>query len=630
MKKLRILLIGQPNVGKSSLLNVLVGPKVIVSNYPGTTVEVTKAEKTFNQTRITFEDTPGIYSISGRSEEEKVTERTLLEENVDGAIIVADATALGRSLYIALQVLEAGIPAIIALNFIEEAEKKGITIDYEKLEKILNVSVIPINPLTRRGITELVNLLPKIKERRKAFKVEYDDHIEKAIEELSNEVKVTKLPKRFVVLRILEGDENFYKNLRRKETFRELQESLSGTHPKVAEDICITRYGTASFIAEKVTQIVPLEKSKSLQEQVDAVLLHKIWGPATTGLSLLCIFGILVYLGSLIQGYFMDLADAFISSFTIGNSIIEIILVDGLTGLTAGVSIALPYVFLFYLLLGVLEDVGILSRFIVNVHKFLRKVGLPDKAFIPLMLGLGCTVPATTATRVLSNKKEQFYTVTFFSFVPCSSRMAIIMGIVGFYGNVFLSIFVFLTLLTAGLIWALGIRRFVHIGGEPLLLELPPYRKPLIGNVFAKSWIRMKYFVYIVVPLLILGGIILGILETAGLTSIVVEPFSPITSWLGLPRVTIISLFFGFLQKDLTGGMLSSVLEGEISSALTSLQLYTFGVVAVIGIPCINALGMIIKEFGFKKAISLTIISVTYAILFAGLAYRIVSIFGYP
>ena len=628
MKKLRILLVGQPNVGKSSLLNALVGPKVIVSNYPGTTVEVTKAEKTFDQTKITFEDTPGIYSISGKSEEEKVTERALLEEDVDGVIIVADATALERSLYIVLQVLEAEIPSIIALNFVEEAQKKGIKIDCEKLEKILNVPVVRINPLTRTGITELLNLLPKIKKRRKLFKVEYDDHIEKAIKELSNHVKMIKLPKRFVALRILEGDEYFYKNLRKKKTLREVQESLSGTHPKVAEDICVTRYGTASFIAGKVTEIVPLEKGKNLQQTVDDILLHKVWGPAVTGLSLLFIFGLLLYLGSLIQGYFMNLTDAFISSFKVENSILGIILVDSLTGLAAGISIALPYVFLFYLFLGILEDVGVLSRFIVNLHKFLRKVGLPDKSFIPLALGLGCTVPAITATRVLSDKKEQFYTATFFSFVPCSSRMAIIMGIVGFYGNIFLAISVFLTLLTAGLIWAFVMKNLVHIKTEPLLLELPPYRKPLIENVLAKSWIRMKYFIYLVVPLLILGGIILGILEAMNLTNMVVEPFSPITSWLGLPPATIIPLFFGFLQKDLTGGMLASVLEGKISSTLTSLQLYTFGVIAVTGIPCINALGMFIKEFGFKKAISLTIISIVYAVLFAGLTYRIASIFG--
>jgi ferrous iron transport protein B len=324
----------------------------------------------------------------------------------------------------------------------------------------------------------------------------------------------------------------------------------------------------------------------------------------------------------------MGLTESFLSSFgTAEYSIIAMVLIQGLTGLAAGVSIALPYVFLFYLLLGLLEDIGLLSRFIVNAERFLKKIGLPGKSFIPLALGLGCTAPATRATRVLSSKKEQFHTASLFAFVPCSSRIAIIMGVVGFYGGIKLAFSVFVTLSIAGLIWAFGIKKVIHIKSEPLLLELPPFRKPLVKNILAKSWIRMKDFVYIVMPLLVIGGIAYGILNILGLTSIIVEPLSPITTWLGLPAVIIIPLAFGFLQKDLTGAMLLSVLGSKISLTLTSLQIYTFGVASTIGIPCIIALGMLIKEFGIKKAIALTISSIIYGLLFAGLAWRIILIF---
>jgi ferrous iron transport protein B len=502
MKNLKILLIGQPNVGKSSLLNILVGPRVTVSNYPGTTVEVTKAKKKLNNTEIEFVDTPGIYSISDRSEEEKVTEKALFEEDEDGAITIADATSLERSFYMVLQILEAQVPTVLALNFVEDAKKRGIEIDYEKLEKILHVPVISINPLTKKGIAKLVDAVLKIKKiPKKTFTIEYDDHIEKAINKISSQIKETSIPKRFIALRVLEGDEDFYKYLKDEKVIRDAKESLKD-HPKVAEDISITRYGTASFIAEKVTQIVPVEKEKKLQERIDSILMHKVWGPLTTGLFLLAIFGILLYLGNLIQGVLMSLTESLLSSFgAVEHSIIAMILVQGLTGLAAGVSIALPYVFLFYLLLGLLEDIGLLSRFIVNAERFLRKLGLPGKSFIPLALGLGCTAPATRATRVLSSKKEQFHTASLFAFVPCSSRIAIIMGIVGFYGGIILAFSVFATLLVAGLIWAFGIKKVIHIKSEPLLLELPPYRKPLVKNVLAKSWIRMKDFVYIVMPL---------------------------------------------------------------------------------------------------------------------------------
>lgn len=628
MESFKVLLIGQPNVGKSSLLNALVGPRVVVSNYPGTTVEITKAKRRFNTTEIEFVDSPGIYSISDRSEEEKVTERALFEET-DRVIVIADATSLERSLYMALQILEAKIPTVLALNFVEDAGKRGIRIDYEKLKGVLRVPIVPINPLTKKGIDKLVDTVTKIKRIPKStFTVEYDDHIESAIGKISSQVKETTMPKRFISLRILEGDEDFFKFLKNDSVIREAKESLRD-HPKVEEDIAITRYGTASFIAEKVTQITsPLETEKNLQIDIDRVLLHKIGGPLFTGLILLVIFGVLLYLGNLIQGFLMGLTESLLSSVApAGHSILTLLLVKGLTGIAIGVSIALPYVFLFYLLLGLLEDIGLLSRFIVNTEIFLNKLGLPGKAFIPLALGLGCTAPAIRATRVLTSEEEQFHTASLFAFVPCSSRIAIIMGIVGFYGGVELALSVFVTSFAAGLLWAFGIKKVIPIKTEPLLLELPPYRKPLIKNVLAKSWIRMKDFVYIVVPLLALGGIVYGILELSGLTRAIVGPLYPITTWLGLPIVTIIPIIFGFIQKDLTGAMLLSVLGSEISLTLNNVQIYTFGVATTLGIPCMIALGMLIKEFGFKRAILLTIISIGYGLLIAGLASKIVSIF---
>jgi len=374
-------------------------------------------------------------------------------------------------------------------------------------------------------------------------------------------------------------------------------------------------------------ELVSLKKEEKLEEKIDNVLLHKIWGPVTTGLSLLAIFGILLYLGNLMQEVLMGLTGNILSSFNLGDSIITMILAQGLTGVVAGVSIALPYVFLFYLFLGLLEDVGLLSRFIVNTESFLKKLGLPGKSFLPLAVGLGCTVPAVGATRVLTSKKRQFHTASLFAFVPCSSRIAIMMGVVGFYGGVKLAFSVLGTSLIAGLIWALVIKKLFHIKTEPLLLELPPYRRPLIENVLAKSWIRMKDFVYVVISLLALGGIGYSVLDLLNLTNIIVEPFSGITTWLGLPAVSTIPIIFGFLQKDLTGMMLLSVLGSEISLALSPLQIYTFGVATTIGIPCIIALGMLIKEFGFKRAILLTVGSIFYGILVAGLAWRIISIF---
>jgi ferrous iron transport protein B len=625
MKKIKVPLIGQPNVGKSSLLNSLVGPKSIISNYPGTTVEVTRARKKFKNTDIEFIDTPGIYSISDRSQEEKVTKKLLLEEKIDGAVIVADATSLERSLYMILQILEAKIPVVIALNFIESAEEKGLVIDCEKLEKILNVDVIPINPFTKKGLDEFLDATIKINQKkRRYFRTKYDDHIEDAIDKLSSKIK-GNLSKRFVSLRALEGDENFYEYLDDKSIVEKTKKNLK-QHPKIAEDISITRYGTASFISQKVTQITSLRKENKLEEKIDKILLHKTWGQAITILSLVGIFGILLLLGNLMQGFLMTLTDNVLSSFDgVGNSFMGMILSQGLTGLVAGISIALPYVFLFYFILGLLEDIGILSRFIVNSERMLGKIGLPGKAFIPMLLGLGCSASACRCTRVLPCKKEQFHAASLFSFVPCSSRIAIIMGIVGFYGGIQLAMSVFFTIFITGIIWALIVKRITHIESSPLIFELPPYRRPLIKNVLAKGWIRMQDFVYIVTPLLALGGIVYAILDVYGFVDIIVSPFLPVTEWLGLPSETIIPLVMGFLQKDLTGAMLVSVLGNEIGSVLTPVQIYTFGVASTIGIPCIIAWGMLVQEFGLKKSSFLVLISIAYGLLVAGVMWRIIS-----
>jgi len=623
MKNLKIIIIGQPNVGKSSLLNALVGSKVTVSNYPGTTVEITKARKKINGTEIEFVDTPGIYSISNRSEEERITEHALFEEDLDGVMVVADAMSLERSLYIVMQLLEAQIFVILVLNFIEEARKKGIKIDVKKLEKYLDAPVVSVNPLTKRGINKLEDTLLNIKKiTGYGFMIKYDDHIEQAINKISD-LAIGKLPKRFVGLRALEDDKNFYKYIKEKDLIKNVKNSIHD-HPKIAEDISITRYGTASFIAGIVTGIDSLRKNKNIPDRFDNIFFHKFWGAFTTGIFFILVFAALLFLGNLIQTVFMDLSENILSSLgPKGHSIIKTTLIYGLNGLAAGISIALPYVFLFYLILGLLEDIGLLARFIVNAENFLRKIGLPGKSFIPLLLGLGCTAPATRATRILTSKKEQFSTASLFAFIPCSSRIAIIMGVVGFYGGVKVAFYVFTSSIVSGLIWALIMKKIINIKSEPLLLEIPPFRRPLIKNVLAKSWIRMKDFVYIVLPLLILGGIIYGILDTTGLTNGVLKPLSPITSWLGLPGVTIIPLVFGFLQKDLTGAMLLTVLGSNISLVLTPVQIYTFGVAATIGIPCIVALGMLISEFGFKKALFLTATSIGYGFLFAGLVWRV-------
>ena len=627
MKKVKFLIIGQPNSGKSSLLNAIIGPKVIISNYPGTTVEITIGKKKINDCEIELADTPGIYSISDRSEEEKVTEKSLFQEKIDGVIAVCDSTALERSLYMVLQILEAEMPVIIAMNFVEEAEKKGIKIDFKKLEEIFSVPVIPINPLTKKGISTLLDEILKCNNNpEKSFKIKYDDHLEEAIEKISGQA-IGQLPKRFVALRVLEEDKDFNKYLKDEKIIKEIS-SIRDKHQDISKDIAVTRFGTATYIANHATNVISLKKEKRFEDIIDRIILNKLWGPLITIAFFIIMFSVILLLGNLMQEFLMGVTERLISFLSKNSqSAASMIFGQGLVGLAIGMSIALPYVFLFYLFIGFIEDTGLLSRFIINAERFTNKLGLSGKSFIPLALGVGCTVPAIRATRVLPSKKEQLHAASFFAFIPCSSRIAIIMGIVGFYGGISLAIYVYATLTIFALIFAFIIKKLFKAKPEPLILELPPYRKPIIANIFTKSWIRMKDFVYIVMPLLVIFGIIYGILNITNLTGIIIKPFSFITNWLGLPDGTIIPLFFGFLQKDLTGAMLLSVIGSNVAQVLTPMQIYTFGVASTIGIPCIIAFGMLIKEFGFKKAILLTISLNIYGILIAGIIWRLILFF---
>lgn len=629
MNHIKIGLDGQPNTGKSSLLNSLAGARAIVSNYPGTTIEIIKAKMKYGESLVDIIDAPGIYSISDASAEEKVTEKVIFEEDIDGTVVLADTAAIERSLYLVLQILEAGIATVVALNFIEEAEKKGIHIDARKLESILGVPVVQINPLTRRGIKELSAKIIQIKELPFVpFIVRYDDHIEKAIEIISKKlIEPVPFPKRFVAIRILENDKDFFIYLKDKESFDEAFDALR-LHPDASKDVSVTRYGVASFIARLVTSITPKDKTRSFGDWFDEMMLRPLLGPIVTLIFFGLVFAVLLFVGGFLQDLLMAGAEKYVVSLipAHGTGLLVSMITQGLYGLVAGVAIALPYVFLFYIFLGLFEDIGLLSRFILSLERPMRRLGLSGRAFIPAILGLGCSVPAIRATRILSSEKEKMETAFLFAAVPCSSRTAIIMGVVGFYGGVLLALSVYFTIAVFFLVLALLVRQIMKTMPQPLIMEMPSYRRPLFKNVVAKGWLRMRDFVYIVMPLLAAGGALYGLLEEIGFVTYIIEPFKHLTvGWLGLPPETIVPLAYGFIQKDLTAGMLVAVLGPDLNDFLRPLQLYTFGIASSIQIPCIIASGMLIREFGIKKAALISCISFIYGLLIAGIIWRLLS-----
>ena len=628
-----VVLVGQPNSGKSTLFNALAGYRAVTSNYPGTTVEALEANIKLHGAQVRLVDTPGIYSLSDATIEERVTKQILLETKPDVIIDLLDATSLEKGLYFTLQLLEADLPIVSALNFVEEAAKRGIEVSADQLASLLGISVFPINPVRKTGVNQLVDEALTAATGH-GFTVTYDDHIEQAIEMVKGSL-TDDIPssKRFLALRILEGDKDLTGYLQDRQILEQIATQIP-EHPNLSADIAVNRHGVAAYIARLVTAFTKREQSSGWQERLDKILLDPTWGMLVTLGSLLVMFAGLLLLGGFVQDFLSSSIQKFIIPWIHNISIgmpgyAGMMLESAVVGTSAGIAIAIPYVFLFYLFLGLLEDLGVLPRFILMLDRMLRRINLPGQAIIPMLLGMGCTVPATAATRILESRADRMRVISLLTVIPCSSRTAIILGVVGHFAGILAALGIYLI----SLILMIGIGLLFKRSSSspsPLLLELPPYRIPILRGAILKSWLRMREFVYIVIPLLVIGGASYGLLKWFDLEGVLFNPLRFITAgWLHLPKEAITPLIYGFLQKDLTPAMLASVFgTANLSSVMTPTQLFTFGMVSTFQVPCVVAFGMIAKELGWRWAVMLTVMALVAGIVLSGLVLRIISLLG--
>lgn len=617
---MKTLLIGQPNVGKSSLLNALTGAKVVISNYPGTTIDFTKGEARIKGKNYSFIDTPGIYNLFPSSIEENVTEKIVLSADYDFIIQVADAVALERSLVITISLIELGLPIILAINFWEEAEKKGIHIDEKKLEEKLGIKVVKINPIKRKGITQLIDNIDKAKKSN--FEIIYDDDIELAIKEVMKKLPETKLSKRGIAVKILEGDEEAI----RKYGINAVSiKKKIGRHPNLSIDIQITKSGYASIVSKNVTELKAIKTGINKFDKI--LFFHPLLGQLFVLLTFILIFLILIWLGGWFQDNLSSMFDKLINFLMpfIHSKFASLLLENALTGLAAGIAIAIPYIGIFYVILSILEDSGLLSRFIIILNGLMKKIGLPGKAIIPIMLGLGCSAAAIKSTRILPEKEDRIKVSFLYSLVPCSSRTAIILGVVGHYAGIGYGLGIYLISFILFIITAKILNISIKREPMPIIEEMPSYRIPKIRNVAVKSWIRMESFVYVVIPLLIFGGLLYAILLQLNVVNAIVNPLNFITAgWLHLPEKSIIALFYGFLQKDLTPAMLANAVGTlNFGSVMTKLQIFTFGMASTFQVPCIIAFGMMGKEIGWKEAVTIEILMLLYGLFLTGIILRL-------
>lgn len=544
MKK--ILLMGNPNVGKSVIFSRLTGVHVVASNYPGTTVGYTLGRMKLGEESAEVVDVPGTYTLDPTCKAEEVA----VEMCGDGDLIinVVDATNLERNLNLTLQLLKKKVPMVVALNLWDEARHIGITIDVDKLEALLGVPVVPTVAVTGEGILELVNRLS----RARPGTLDYDDG------ERWHEIG-----------RIVEQVQQV---THRHHTFLERLGDAS-IHPWSGLPIAL--------LVLAVTFLIIRFIGENLIGFVFDPLFETLWAPLMTRLSHL--------LGS--SG---ALHDILIGRLSEGR--IDFVESLGLltTGIYVPLAMVLPYVFAFYLMLSLLEDTGYLPRLAILMDTLMHRLGLHGLAIVPMLLALGCNVPGTLATRILETRKERFTSITLMAIcVPCAAQLAMIVGLLGQAGWWGIPA-LFGILLAVWILLGVLLNRLVPGESPEIFVEIPPYRLPYLSGLFKKMWMRIQGFLREAVPFVILGVLVVNILYTLGIIDLLGRLTEPvITGVLGLPRDAVGALIVGFMRKDVAVGMLAPL-------NLTAEQLVIAGVVLTMYFPCVATFVVMARELGIR------------------------------
>lgn len=514
---IKIAFAGNPNVGKSALINALAGSKLKVGNWPGVTVEKKEAYFTYKGQEITMVDLPGVYSLSPFSLEEKITRDFIISENPDVVINVVESTNIERNLYLTLLLQELGKPMVMALNFYDEFEKLNYTLDLKRLSSLMEMDIIKTSAIKKTGLTELLDKAISIaekKENRKQYKISFDSFIDKQYEEMKKELQedksfkdiLNKYSLDFVTIKILEKDSDFLEKVQKDYSLNcanYFDSYIKEIEERYDEDIdtilAEKRYGKIKGIIAETLK-TSLKSRLDFTEKVDKILLNRVLG---LPIFLMIIAGLMtiVFNGS---APFIDWIDGFVGGF-IGKYAgilmegtpdwLNSLVVDGIIGGVGGVMTFVPLMFFLYFFLSILEESGYMTRVAFLMDKIMRKLGLNGKAFVPMVLGFGCTVPAIYATRTLEDEKSRKLTAALAPFMSCGARLPVYgLFTAAFFGAkaglVVMSLYLF-GIVTA-IILGVVLKRFEYfkVDNKALLIELPPYRIPSFKVIMKSTLTR--------------------------------------------------------------------------------------------------------------------------------------------
>ena len=562
---MKILLMGNPNVGKSVVFSRLTGVRVLASNYPGTTVSYSRGFMKLGEETVEVIDVPGTYTLEPTSEAEEIASQML--NSGDLVINVADATNLERNLYLTLQLLERNIPVVVALNIWDDTEHRGIHIDLDKLRELLGVPIIPTVAVSGQGIKELVEHIPQA---------------------ASPDTPARSHDERWAAIGSIIEQVQYITH--RHHTWLERLGDAS-VRPLTGGIIALAVLATAFLVIRFI--------GESLISYALDPLFNNLWAPVMLRLSDL--LGGTSFFHDILIGKIIGSEVNFAESFGLLT-----------TGLYVPLAMVLPYILSFYLVLGLLEDIGYLPRLAVLMDTIMHRLGLHGYAIIPSMLGLGCNVPAILATRILESKRERFIAATLISIaIPCAALQAMIFGLVGQHGGQYVAI-VFGTLFIVWVILGIIINRLARGFSAELLIEIPPYRLPPWRTVLQKLWMRSYGFLREAIPIILGAVLVINILYVLGIFDAIADFTAPVvTGLLGLPKEAVTAIVIGFLRKDVALGMLAPL-------ALSAEQLVVGSVVLAMFFPCIATFVVLLRELGVVNMLKSAGIMIVAALLVGG------------
>ena len=630
----KVLLIGNPNVGKSALFGLLTGKYVTVSNYPGTTVEVTYGNAILNKVRTLVIDTPGVNSLLPMSEDERVTRDMLLSDRANVVIQVADTKNLRRGLLITMQLAEMGVPFVLDLNMDDEAKSRGIIVDQERLSQILGIEVVKTVAIRRSGIDRLLKTIQQ--PRPSTVAIQYDAAIEGGVRDIAALLPEANISRRAIALMLLAGDESLkawlHGNLHDHviaeiESIR--QEVQTKFHNSLGYLINQRRMRKADEILTQVMTSHEAGKGSTLAFQIGKWSMHPVYGVPVLLAVLYAVYqfvgvlgaGTVVnYLEKTVFGQYLNPWAAKLVHIVLPVPFLQDLIVGdyGLVTMafTYAIAIVLPIVGFFFFAFGLLEDSGYLPRLAVMVNRIFKIMGLNGKAVLPMILGLGCDTMATLTTRILETRKERMLVTLLLALgIPCSAQLGVVLGMVSgisaFATTVWLGTMI-------GVLLLVGYLAAKLLPGEPsdFVLELPPIRVPQVMNIMVKTMARVEWYLKEAVPLFLLGTLILFVADKLGALTLIQRIADPVVvGFLGLPSKAAEALIIGFLRRDYgAAGLFMLSQQGMLDPVQTVVSL----VVITLFVPCIANFFMMVKEQGVKAAVSMVAFILPFALIVGG------------